>query len=295
MANRDERVGVAVAWYFQQVEAGTPPSREAFLARFPDLRAELESFLADKGAFDRAAGPGPAPHPDLTATIVFLLVSGLGWAVVALTRPADRATALAAGLLAGLTAGFAMFVMTGPLEVIRAQLQLQARYPVEPQEVGGSEQRAPPLSSAAPAGRIEPTRAQFTGAFAGVWLGLFRTALPFAVFGALTAWAADHLRRTRGTRWQVLVPYLEIALSALLGAVVGLLGTHVLGQVVLTSFPEKDNLRIALRFWVSFIAPLALTAPASIGVLRGWRWWWRWLGYLGWFGLMVLFITSVAS
>jgi WD40 repeat protein len=68
MSEREERVGEAVAWYFQQVEAGTPPTREALLARFPDLCCELESFLADKGAFDRAAGPA-APQPELTATI----------------------------------------------------------------------------------------------------------------------------------------------------------------------------------------------------------------------------------
>ena len=57
MADRDERVGEAVAWYYRAAEAGEVPDPAAFIARFPDLRADLESFLADKAAFDRAAGP----------------------------------------------------------------------------------------------------------------------------------------------------------------------------------------------------------------------------------------------
>ena len=68
MSDRESRVGEAVAWYFQAAETGPPPEPAAFLARYPDLRPELESFLADKGAFDRAAGP-PAParlDPDAT-------------------------------------------------------------------------------------------------------------------------------------------------------------------------------------------------------------------------------------
>ena len=61
---REERVGEAVAWYFQAVEAGRAPQPADFLARFPGLRPELESFLTDKAAFDRAAGP--LPDPDAT-------------------------------------------------------------------------------------------------------------------------------------------------------------------------------------------------------------------------------------
>jgi WD40 repeat protein len=59
-STREDRVGEAVAWYYQSAEAGAPPEPGDFLTRFSDLRPELESFLADKGAFDRAAGP-PAP------------------------------------------------------------------------------------------------------------------------------------------------------------------------------------------------------------------------------------------
>ena len=59
----------AVAWYCQAAEAGTPPDLATFLARFPDLRLELESFLADKGTFDRAAGPPAVRQPDPDATL----------------------------------------------------------------------------------------------------------------------------------------------------------------------------------------------------------------------------------
>lgn len=63
MPDRDEQVDAAVAWYYRQAEAGHPPTRDEFLARYPGLRADLESFLADKAAFARAAG---APDPDAT-------------------------------------------------------------------------------------------------------------------------------------------------------------------------------------------------------------------------------------
>jgi serine/threonine-protein kinase len=65
MSNHADRVGEAVAWYFQAAEGGAPPDAAAFLARFPDLRPELESFLADTGAFHRAAGLRADPHATL--------------------------------------------------------------------------------------------------------------------------------------------------------------------------------------------------------------------------------------
>jgi eukaryotic-like serine/threonine-protein kinase len=64
-SDRDQRVNEAIAWYYQQVEGGSPPGPEPFLNRFPDVRTELQSFLADKAAFDRAAGPA---DPDATVT-----------------------------------------------------------------------------------------------------------------------------------------------------------------------------------------------------------------------------------
>ena len=45
-SERDNRVGEAVAWYYRAAEDGRSPNPTDFLARFPDLRPELESFLA---------------------------------------------------------------------------------------------------------------------------------------------------------------------------------------------------------------------------------------------------------
>jgi serine/threonine protein kinase len=64
LSDRENRLGEAVAWYFQAAEKGNPPKASDFLARFPDLRTELESFLADKDTFNRALGP--RPDPDVT-------------------------------------------------------------------------------------------------------------------------------------------------------------------------------------------------------------------------------------
>jgi serine/threonine-protein kinase len=70
MAEREERVGAAVEWYAQQVAAGTPPTPAEFLERFPDLRSELESFLATNGAPACGAVLTPtAPPPDPDATL----------------------------------------------------------------------------------------------------------------------------------------------------------------------------------------------------------------------------------
>ena len=229
----------------------------------------------------------------LAMIVVFLLVAFLGWAVVALTRPADRATALAAGLLAGLTAGFAAFAVYGPVQVIRSQLQLQLQQDREEIETarryGRPAPQAPPKTFPLD---LRPTREQFTGAFAGVWLGLFRTTLPFAAFGVFTAWGADHLRRTRGNRWRVLVPYLELALGALmLGLVVGFIGTYLIAEVVLSDYRPNAGLINAGLVFV-FGGPLVLTALAVTGVLRGWRWWWRGLGYALWVvGMVAYFLV----
>jgi len=67
-SERENRVGEAVAWYYRATEAGSPPNPDDFLARFPDLCCELESFLADKAAFDKAVGQpvGVVPDPDAT-------------------------------------------------------------------------------------------------------------------------------------------------------------------------------------------------------------------------------------
>src|SRR5580692_8021688 len=65
LSDRENRLGEAVAWYYQSLWEGDPPDRTDFLARYPDLRPELESFLADKEAFSRLAGPRPDPDATL--------------------------------------------------------------------------------------------------------------------------------------------------------------------------------------------------------------------------------------
>jgi WD40 repeat protein len=62
-ADRDRRIEEAIAAYYQAVEAGRPPARDDFPARYPDLRPELESFLADKAAFEQQAA---VADPDAT-------------------------------------------------------------------------------------------------------------------------------------------------------------------------------------------------------------------------------------
>ncbi|HEV3435872.1 MAG TPA: serine/threonine-protein kinase, partial [Gemmata sp.] len=68
-SDREGRVGEAVAWYYRASEAGSPPNPIDFLARFPDIRPELESFLANKDAFDQVAGPLADEPPDPDATL----------------------------------------------------------------------------------------------------------------------------------------------------------------------------------------------------------------------------------
>ena len=54
---REARVDAAIAEYVQAAEAGAAPERAAWLAKYSDLRAELEEFLADRSAFRAAAQP----------------------------------------------------------------------------------------------------------------------------------------------------------------------------------------------------------------------------------------------
>ena len=54
---RDQRVNDAIAAYLQAVDDGSPPDREAFVARYPDLAAELQAFLTDRERFKLVARP----------------------------------------------------------------------------------------------------------------------------------------------------------------------------------------------------------------------------------------------
>ena len=66
-SERERQIEEAIAWYYQQAEAGGPFDRNVFLARYPQLQGDLESFLADKAAFDQAAGGA-----ELSATVSLL-------------------------------------------------------------------------------------------------------------------------------------------------------------------------------------------------------------------------------
>jgi serine/threonine protein kinase len=53
----ESRIDAAIAEYLQAAEAGAPPQRDAWLAKYPDLQVELNQFLADQSAFQRIAEP----------------------------------------------------------------------------------------------------------------------------------------------------------------------------------------------------------------------------------------------
>jgi WD40 repeat protein len=61
---RDDRVNEAIADYLEAAEAGQAPDRREFLARHPDLAADLTAFFTYRDRFTRAAGQiGPAAVP----------------------------------------------------------------------------------------------------------------------------------------------------------------------------------------------------------------------------------------
>jgi WD40 repeat protein/HEAT repeat protein len=65
--DHDRRVDEAIADYLAGCEAGGPPDRAAFLAKYPDLTDSLQAFLADH---DRIRQVAPPPRPaDETATV----------------------------------------------------------------------------------------------------------------------------------------------------------------------------------------------------------------------------------
>ena len=67
-AGRDLRVNEAIAAYLQAVDAGWPPDREAFVARYPDLAGELQAFLTDRECFQRLARPLGNDAPTVAAS-----------------------------------------------------------------------------------------------------------------------------------------------------------------------------------------------------------------------------------
>jgi WD40 repeat protein/tetratricopeptide (TPR) repeat protein len=69
MSDRESRLDAAIAEYYLALEAGTPPERGVFLARYPDLAGDLAVFLDDKAAFERRAGRVPPPSEQATIGI----------------------------------------------------------------------------------------------------------------------------------------------------------------------------------------------------------------------------------
>jgi hypothetical protein len=76
MPDRDERVDAALAEYLAACDAGNPPQRAAFLARFPDLADSLATFLDDHERMLRAADPertgGQAPAQQPLGTVRYV-------------------------------------------------------------------------------------------------------------------------------------------------------------------------------------------------------------------------------
>ena len=51
-SDRERRVDEAVAAYYQALESGTPPARDTFLARYPDLAPRLDCIIAGESGWD---------------------------------------------------------------------------------------------------------------------------------------------------------------------------------------------------------------------------------------------------
>ena len=71
LSDRERRLEEALAAYILAEEAGQPPDREEWLRRHPDLEPELASFLADRDALVRWAGPpvrSPQAPPSISAS-----------------------------------------------------------------------------------------------------------------------------------------------------------------------------------------------------------------------------------
>jgi WD40 repeat protein len=72
-SEREDRVNEIIAAYLEAREAGRQPSPDEWLGRYPEVAAELASFLADKEQFEEFSGPvrppisnPPAVHSHIT-------------------------------------------------------------------------------------------------------------------------------------------------------------------------------------------------------------------------------------
>jgi WD40 repeat protein/serine/threonine protein kinase len=63
--DREHRLGEVIAGYLEDLEAGRRPDRTALLARYPDLAAELASFLTNREHLERLTAPLRADRFDV--------------------------------------------------------------------------------------------------------------------------------------------------------------------------------------------------------------------------------------
>src|SRR6516225_3987394 len=78
--DRQRRLEEAMAEYLMAADAGRPPEFESFLARYPDLRAELAVFLADLSVLAGLVEPllPAAAPPELRAAPELVVPLPLG-------------------------------------------------------------------------------------------------------------------------------------------------------------------------------------------------------------------------
>jgi hypothetical protein len=109
----------------------------------------------------------------------------------------------------------------------------------------------------------------YAGSFQGIWQGFLASLVGVPVGICMTV-AAGHLLRRDQKRWRIVVPYLEVAVVALLWSV------HI------SVFPSNPHLFRPLlrREILLFLLSSAWLALGIVGMLRGWRWWYRWLVHL---------------
>jgi formylglycine-generating enzyme required for sulfatase activity len=93
--DREERLDAAVAAYLQAAEAGAEPDRQEWLARHPDLAADLEGFFAGLARLERVAAPlraavEPAAVPPGQTLDDFRIVREVGRGGMAVVYEAEQ-------------------------------------------------------------------------------------------------------------------------------------------------------------------------------------------------------------
>jgi len=266
---------------------------------FSGALAPVGEALGLKEVWEAVVTPGLL----VVATLLWL---ALGWVAVALLRNPEPGSAATTGLMAGLVAGFAAFALVGPATVIQIHHGRPApsRDAVEDRQwrlasavarPGVGYEKLPEGMKPGAATQyftFDPARKEYVpaleapvteptqGAYFGIWFGLVRTVVPFAVIGLWGAAVADALRRRSDTRWGRLAAY---------GEVVGTVGwTALTWAEYFVLFVEEGAApsRMALgpisavRTAAVLAEPALLAAVALAGVSQRWPWYARWAGYL---------------